>query len=112
MNQRHVSNTKDGSIYVFTTTTKAEAFGLDNDTPTVTAFIHAQTEYVNSLNTFIEVNDAVQSAAEHLALTQIEMKAGIKVSGKESAEAIIREMNNSTTVKLLVPCYQTKSQHM
>ena len=74
-------------MYAFTTITKAKAFGLNNDTPTVTAFLHAQTEYVNSLNTFNEINIAVQSATEYLALTQMAMKAGIKMWGKESVEA-------------------------
>lgn len=109
MNQQHINNTKDGARYAFATVTDANAFGIDADTPTpVTIVLHAQTVYLNSLDTFIEVNLAIQSAVDHLTLTQMGMNAGIKIWGKDSVKAIIREMKKITIVKLSVPCYQKR----
>lgn len=42
-------------------------------------FLHAQTAYVNTMNMYSEVNFAVQSAAEHMALTQLGMRVGVRV---------------------------------
>ena len=79
-----------GDNYTFATIAKAEAFGLDTDTPTVTTFLHVETEYIISLNTFTKVNSAVQSTVDHLALTQMGMKAGMNMWRTDSVESIIR----------------------
>ena len=106
MNRRHVKDTKDGTTYTFSTTAAANTFGLNDDTSTVTAFLHAQTVYVNSLDTYCEVNTAIQHADEHLALTQLGMKAGIQMWGQDSVEAIIKEMkqlHDREVVRPLLP---------
>ena len=106
MHRRHTKDTTDGNTYVFTTEARAEAYGINNETPTLTAFLHAQTEYVNSLHTYSKVNTAIQHACEHLVLTQLGMKAGIKLWGQPSVEAIIKEMkqfNDRKVVRPLIP---------
>ena len=58
------------------------------------------------MNTYSEVNSAVQSAAEHLALTQLGMKAGVRAWGQDGVEAIIKEMrqfHDREVVKPLLP---------
>ena len=62
MNCRHIKDTFDGAKYSFATDVQLEAFCHDTDTltPTVTTFLHAQTEYGNSLSTYDEVNTAIQ----------------------------------------------------
>ena len=58
------------------------------------------------MNTYGEVNSAVQSAAEHLALTQLVMKAGVRAWGQDGVEAIIKEMkqfHDREVVKPLLP---------
>ena len=105
MNRRHVKDTNDGSPYIFTTQAQATKSALDGDT-TVIAFLHAQTAYINSLSTLNEVNSAIQHAAEHLAFTQLGMKAGIKTWGQEGVDAIIKEMkqfHDREVVKPLLP---------
>ena len=42
------------------------------------------------MTTYDEVNAAVQSAAEHLALMQLGMKAGVRAWGQDGVEAIVR----------------------
>ena len=44
------------------------------------------------MDTCSEVNAVVQSAAEHLALTQLGMKAGVRAWGQDGVEAIIKEI--------------------
>ena len=51
----------------------------------------AQTTYINSLNTHSEINSAVQHAIEHLILTQVGMKKGVKLWGKRGVDAIFKE---------------------
>jgi len=81
INRRYVKDKSNGTNYDFATHAQAKEFGLDTNTltPTATAFLHVQTEYFNSLNSYGEVNTAIQHAAEHLAFTQLGMKAGIKM---------------------------------
>ena len=50
----------EGNTYNFTTSTVA---------PTVHGFLCAQTSYINSLQTFAEVNAATQHTVDHLILT-------------------------------------------
>ena len=75
MNKRHVKDTKDGNAYSYAT--EAESYGLNEYTPIVSVFLHAQTTYVNSLHTYNKVNTTIQHVTEHLALTQLGTKAGI-----------------------------------
>ena len=49
------------------------------NTNTVHAFLCAQTNYINSLKTYNDVNAATKFAVEHLILTQVGMKQGIKI---------------------------------
>lgn len=65
--------------------------GIAKDDPTH-EYLCAQTTYINSMNTFNQVNDAAQHAAEHLILTQLGMKAGIKAYGEDGIKAILKEM--------------------
>ena len=69
MNRGRIKDTKDGKNYVYAIKAMANTYGLEEDTPTVTVFLHTQTTYIKSLNTYVRVNIAIQHAAEHLALT-------------------------------------------
>ena len=55
------------------------------------------------MNTYGEVNSAVQSAAEHLALTQLGMKAGVCAWGQDGVEAIIKEMKQFHDREVVIP---------
>ena len=44
------------------------------------------------MKTYGEVNDAAQYAAEHLILTQLGMKAGLKAFGESGVRVILKEM--------------------
>ena len=50
------------------------------------------TTYVNTMNTYAEVNTTIQYAAEHLVLTQMTMRRGIKAFGQAGVDAIYKEM--------------------
>lgn len=66
----------------------------------------AQTAYVNSLTTYNEVNMAIQHAIEHLILTQVGMKRGVKIWGKKGMNAILKEMtqfHDRNVVRPLTP---------
>ena len=80
---------------------------MDNDRETemrsVQGFLCAQTTYINSLNTCAEVNAAAQNAVEHLILTQVGMKKGVKMWGESSVEAILREMKQFHDRKVVRP---------
>ena len=59
MNRHRVRDTAAGDIYTFATKAKAQAIGLDEDTPTVAAFLHAQTAYINLFETYSGLNTAI-----------------------------------------------------
>ena len=92
MHRRHVKDTTEIKRYVFATETKDQAYDLDKDKPTVTAFLQAQTAYVNSLHTYNKVNPAIHNSCKHLIFTQLDIEAGIKMRGQPIVEAIIKKM--------------------
>ena len=89
-----MKDTKDGKDYAYDT--KA-------DNPSVTSFLHAQTTYIESLNTYAEVNAAIQHNIKHLALTQLGMKGGIKMWGQQGVEVILKEMKQFHDLNVVRP---------
>ena len=67
-----------------------EYTGISQESDTVIEFLHTQTAYINAMNTYSKVNTAVQSAAEHLALTQLGMKVRLRAWGQYGVEVIIK----------------------
>ena len=49
MSWRHIKDTKNGRMYTFVAADKAISYGLGEDTPAITAFLHANNTYANSL---------------------------------------------------------------
>ena len=73
---RDNDNTTTKTKYVFA----AKAIEKEESEPkSVQEFICAQTTFVNTLTTHAEINNAVQHAVEHLILTQVGIKKGIKL---------------------------------
>ena len=62
-------------------TTIASKYDINNGIPTVIAFLHVQTTYVHSLIKYHETYTTIQHATEHISLTQLGIKAGIKLWG-------------------------------
>ena len=57
-----------------------DGYGLINDGPkTVRGYLNAVTAYVDSLQRYNDVNEAIRSSSEHLILTQVGMKKGVKI---------------------------------
>lgn len=102
---RRTKHTKYGSTYAFTVKTNfnAEVFGLDKDIPAGNAFLHAQTVYTNSHDTFSKVDIVKKCAIEHLTLTQLGMKSGIKSWGQDSLEAMFKEMKQFHDLDVVWP---------
>ena len=59
--------------------------------------------YVNSVNTYNEINTSITSAIHHLVLTQLGMKAGIKLWGEDGVRAIVKEMKQFNDRKVVKP---------
>ena len=51
-NMRHIKDTPACNTYTFAIEVKAQVYDLDEGTPTITVFLHAQTACVNSLETY------------------------------------------------------------
>ena len=62
------------------------------ETKVMDEFLCAQTTYINSLHTFAEVNQATECAINHLIMTQVGMKKGVRLWGEQGIEAVIAEM--------------------
>ena len=52
----------------------------------------AQTTYIASMETVARVDKAVSSAINHIVLTQLGMKKGVKVFGEAGVRSIYKEM--------------------
>ena len=59
--------------------------------------------YVNSVNTYNEINTSITSAIHHLVLTQLGMKAGIKLWGEDGVRAIVKAMKQFNDRKVVTP---------
>lgn len=67
--RKRIKPSKYGPDEGYNLTNISEKTEISPDITTVVAFLHVQTAYINAMNTYIEVNTAMQSASEHLALT-------------------------------------------
>ena len=63
-----------------------------SDAPTVNEYLNVMTTYVNTLNSYSEVNNLIQYAAQYLVLTQMTMIRGLKVFGQAGVGTIDKEM--------------------
>ena len=69
-----------------------EEFKIDKEDRSVIEYLHTQTVYISSMTTYSEVNSATQHAIDHLVLTQVGMKDGVKIWGSTGAETILKKM--------------------
>ena len=69
-----------------------DGYGLTNIGEDMDNFLMAQTAYISSMQTIAQVDEAVVCAINHVVLTQMGMKKGIKVFGEAGVRSIFKEM--------------------
>ena len=74
-----------------------------NKAPTVNHYLNEVTAYVNTMHTFIEVNNTIQHAAEHLTCTQVIMQKGLRMFGQPAVDAIMKEMKQFNDREVVRP---------
>ena len=74
----------------------------------VQGFLCVQTTYINSLNTYAEVNAASQNIVEHLILTKVGMKVRVRIWGESSVEVILRKMKQFQDREVVRPLHPSE----
>ena len=96
-------NIEDGIESKYTHATNAISAA---ETKSMNDFLCAQSTYIASLHTYTEVNNSIEHAINHIILTQVGMKKGIKLWGEQGVDAIITEMkqfHDREVVRPLLP---------
>ena len=75
-----------------------------SDTTTATnKYLNAMVVYMESHSTFAQLINLLQFAADHLLLTQLGMKAGIKAFGQKGVNAVVKEMQQFHDREVVTP---------
>ena len=88
--------------------TTSEGEQSDDVLEVVVHYLNVLATFVNSVDSYAHARNLMQHTADHLLLTQLSMKAGIKAFGQQGVDAVVEEMRQFHYREIVSPINPTE----